>query len=367
VHGWNGVQDQIGLEVWIQCRLGAAKKLHIYRKFRREISTGEAFSEAKDALDSHNYSQQKRVVGAQAFFILANMEWMALSELPDTGENRCLESTGICVRKDGRWMAMPSGGDDTVNPSEHTAEESRLALPFHNWPVLDVQSEELGKRETWEFLLRFVRRNIPALARFTRDEGLAPDGLIQALGWKAHYRTREEWAQWAELDAISEKLFLIYDFPLNTLRLWDRLGDDDRTAWMELWQSRGLKKNLVREIIQYYHDLSAEARKSALERCQEFSENWKARSGNFPGEQLRDILYSMRYPEISDLQNQVFQLQKRLPTHKKMQFLVPDHLEAGFLDVRLRIESGADVEELARELLKTTEEGNLEQLLALIR
>ncbi|HBS05977.1 MAG TPA: hypothetical protein DEA96_13500 [Leptospiraceae bacterium] len=281
------------------------------------------------------------------------MQWALLEHRPQKPDHPVLKSQGILVKLPDQWIAFP--------------EADQEAFPVKNYPVLILETEDLEQAPVWAYLLRFIERNIPALARFTEARDMIPDGLIQALGWKAHYRSRDEWKQWAALSAASEELYMLYEFPLNVLRLWDRVDPSSRGQWMELWLGRGFKKNLVKEIIQYYHDLAPEQQEEALKQALEFSGNWKARSGSFPAEQIRDQLYRHRYPEISGLQEKVFKLQKNLPGHKKLTYLIPDHLEAGYLDLRLRIEADADVEELFELLREATRDGRLREVLNLIQ
>lgn len=285
------------------------------------------------------------------------MEWAVLNQWPIDSIEAPLSSRGILVRTEKQWMAAPSEGQYL----DITSQDSTS-----NFALLQLSESELENDSTWSFLLRFVEWNIPALARFTEDLDIAPDGLIRALGWKAHYRSREEWKEWAALDALSEELFLLYDLPLNILRLWERMKDS-RKPWIQLWQERNFRKNIIKEIIQYYHDLSPELQEHGLKQALEFSANWKARSGNFPAEQIRDQIYQMRYPEISGMQDRVFKLQKKLPSHKNLSFIIPDHLEAGYLDVRLRIESDADVSELIGLLMDAVEDGQVTRILELIQ
>ena len=277
------------------------------------------------------------------------MQWIIDESQPT--QDGILESVGpkVYYAKD-----LPDGLDE---PGRLAWIQSAIlvAAPFSrqpDFPALLTGANDLEQSETWKLILRFCARNIPALARFTMEAEIAPDGLIEALGWKAHYRSLEEWKEWANLDESSEALFMEHDLPLNVLRLWNRLPKSERATWTELFHSRNVRKNLVREIVQYYHDLSPEDRSRALEQCVEFSENWKARSGSFPAEQFRDILFAIRNPEFSELRDSVFELQKRLPSHRKIQYIIPEHLESGFLDVRLRIERPEDLGEII-EALKT--------------
>ena len=295
------------------------------------------------------------------------MQWELLAHNPQKPAHPVLQSSGILVKLQDQWMALPGDPLPETGADRDGTQNDAKELLTRNHPVLMLNLSELSDPALWSFLLRFVDRNIPALARFTESLEIEPDGLIRALGWKAHYRSRDEWKQWASLSEASEQLYLLYDFPLNVLRLWDRIDDASRSQWMDLWKARGFKKNLVKEIIQYYHDLSPQQRQQALQDALEFSANWKARSGIFPAEQIRDQLYRQRYPEISGLQEQVFQLQKALPGHKKLSYIIPDHLEAGHLDIRLRIESEEDLQELFQLVLEANRGGKIQELLKLIQ
>lgn len=277
---------------------------------------------------------------------------MERKELPSNPGKDTLRSEGLAVRA-GQWLALP-----------HISEESPHTSTL---PVLDLSPSDLEQRECWSLILRLVDRNIPLLARLSRSLPFQEDGLIQALGWKVHYRSKEEWEQWARLDALSEELFMRFDFPLSILRLWDRWEERHRRDWFDLWIARGFKKNLIREIILYFHDLHPDVRQEAIEDALIFSHNWKARSGNFPAEQVRDMIYRKRYPEISQLKEQAFRIQKGLPPDRRLDVQVPDHLEAGFLDLRIRIFQVQDLEEVWMQLGTEENRQRIQQLLDIVR
>ncbi|MCB1169542.1 MAG: hypothetical protein KDK25_04375 [Leptospiraceae bacterium] len=287
------------------------------------------------------------------------MQWSLIS--PDSFPSRIdyltLESYGMAVRLADRWLAYP---DDA-------SMGAGAFRPAGEIPVLLLEQDELEQKGTWTFLLRFLRKNLPALARLNQELDFPSDGLLEALGWKAHYRSREEWKQWAELDQLSEELYLSHDFPLNVLRLWNRLESEERLAWAELWNSRNFKKNLIREIILYFHDLAAVGRKECLAEALRFSENWKARSGNFPAETIRDMVYGYRYPEIHSMQEQVFRLQKSLPSDRRFKVLIPEHLEAGSLDIQLKIGSSRDLDDLLSLLQDSSARQRILEILNLVQ
>lgn len=286
------------------------------------------------------------------------MQWSLIS--PDSlpgAQHALLQSYGLAVRLADRWIAVPGP----------TGQQEDAGSSCPEIPTLELMLPDLEEKQTWSFLLRFLKKNLPALARFNLEYNFAPDALLEALGWKAHYRSREEWKQWADLDELSEELYLSHEFPLNVLRLWNRLQTEERTAWYELWEARSFKKNLIREIILYFHDLDSNRRQDCLSEAIQFSENWKARSGSFPAESVRDLVYGYRYPEIHSMQEEVFGLQKSLPSDRRFKVLIPEHLEAGSLDIQLKVGSVDDLDELLAILQDSGARQRIQEILSLVQ
>ena len=254
-------------------------------------------------------------------------------------------------RRQDSWLVKPRMGP---NPQE----EQSAGLPV---ALLDIS--EFRQVSTWQFLLRLCPAPMVDLARYqishAETAGLTPELFLEVLGLKRHYKTRSDWEELGQLEESARELGRTYDFPITILRLWNRLEAAQQEGWREIWTHRNLKKNIIREIIQDYYDLSAEDRKISLEKAREFSSGWKARSGTFPGEDLRQIVRDYRYPMAEARRREVRDFKKKLNYGKGIHLEIPRHLESNRLQVTLEFQSSA---ELKKHLADLAADSNMEML-----
>ena len=242
------------------------------------------------------------------------------------------------------WLVPP--------PETHGGDSPSATAP----PVGVFTPDDLAGEEAWRLLLRLYPGHAADIARYSASRGEIPaDVFLNVLGLRNHYKNLADWRELGEVDESCRELARRYDFPINVLRLWNRLNEANRSAWMELWRKRNVRKNLIREIIRDFYDLDEAGRERALERAEEYSAAWKARSGHFPGEKLRDIVREIRYPRFETLAVQLRDLKKELNLPAGIRLDIPAGLESNRLTLELEFTS---VQELKEKLAYVAGEDN---------
>ncbi|MBI3395960.1 MAG: hypothetical protein HY042_09005, partial [Spirochaetia bacterium] len=151
------------------------------------------------------------------------------------------------------------------------------------------------------------------LARYNRAHPEIPaETLLGVLGMKTHFKNVADWKEMGALDEDVSAFGRDFDFAIDVLRLFQRLTLEERNAWISIWRARGVRRNLIRDIILDYYDLTPALRAQVLVDCAAFAENWAARSGVFPAEELRDMVRSRRFPMVTKAKQELHTLQAAL-------------------------------------------------------
>ncbi len=232
----------------------------------------------------------------------------------------------------------------------------------------EFTKEELQEEKSWQTILQLHPLPRILLARYSRQNPWIPPSLFLRLtGSAVNYRTKNEWQELGELGEGALEIALLYDFPLNILRLWDRFPEAMRQEWLALWERTRMKKNLIREIIQDLHDLEEKKREEALRDALTRLESWTSRTAPFPTEQVRNLVRALRYPRLEEYRRRYDQLRAPFRTRKGIRPEIPDNFESSTMTLKLEFGS---LEELRTQLqqLHTPElQEALEGILALVR
>ncbi|MBW7857091.1 MAG: hypothetical protein H3C43_02035 [Leptonema sp. (in: Bacteria)] len=219
-------------------------------------------------------------------------------------------------------------------------------------PIVIFDESDFDSIELWQLVLSLYKVSMVEAAQWWKKyfAELSPGGLMQAFGLAQHHRSVSDWREMSELGESATELHRNHDLPLNILRLWNRLSTNEQKSWNHIFELRQIKKNLIREIIIDYYDLSVEARKDCLKECTDFAENWQAKSSVFPAQELRDRVHRNRYPQYEALRKELFALRKELSLPKEIQLDLPADLESGYLQLKVELKKSTDVSTIA-ELL----------------
>lgn len=232
-------------------------------------------------------------------------------------------------------------------------------------PAAIINTDEFGQAAVWRLILSLYKVSLVDAARWWRSyhSGRPPVGIMQAFGLAEHHRSLADWKELSELEASAAELNRRYDLPLNTLRLWNRLGDEEQKAWLHIFELRQVKRNLIREIIMDYYDLDAKNRRHCLEECTAFAEGWQARSSVFPSQELRNLVHRRRYPQYSSLRQELFALKKELNAPKNISVELPADLESSYVQLRVELRRPDDVKALSAFLSDEKRQALLEQII----
>lgn len=268
------------------------------------------------------------------------MKWVSVGQLNSLEPNRLLPLRDIV--------------DSSIRPCFIFEYQNKYYLLAGNTnsPVALLSESDFDSTEVWQLILSLYKVSMIEAARWWKQyySKLSPGGLMQAFGLAEHHRSVSDWREMSELGEASIELHRKHDLPLNILRLWNRLSTDEKKILNHIFELRKIKKNLIREIIIDYYDLSVEARKICLQECTDFAQNWQAKSSVFPAQELRDMVHRSRYPQYEVLRKELFALRKELSLPKGIQLELPADLESGYLQLKAELRKPADVSVLA-ELL----------------
>lgn len=283
------------------------------------------------------------------------MQWV--SEFPSTVDRSCELP-----------VLLSSIPDEIDRPSFLFRDEAGLISLLcgrMQLPAAIISADEFGHSAVWRLILSLYKTSLVDAARWWRSHHSkrSPAGLMQAFGLAEHHRSLADWKEMSELEASAAELNRRYDLPLNTLRLWNRLGDDERKGWLHIFELRQVKKNLIREIVMDYYDLDAEGRRLCLEECTAFAEGWQARSSVFPSQELRDLVHRRRYPQYATMRQELFVLKKELNTPKNINVELPADLESGYVQLRVELRRPDDVKALSAFLSDKKRQTLLEQII----
>ncbi|EHQ06934.1 hypothetical protein [Leptonema illini] len=282
------------------------------------------------------------------------MQWVP--EFPSTVDRSC------------ELPVLSSLPDEIARPSFLLRDEAgtlSLLCGKMQLPAAIISADEFGHSAVWRLILSLYKTSIVDAARWWRlhHNERPPVGIMQAFGLAEHHRSLADWKEMSELEASAAELNRRYDLPLNTLRLWNRLGDDEQKGWLHIFELRQVKKNLIREIVMDYYDLDAEGRRLCLEECTVFAENWQARSSVFPSQELRDLVHRRRYPQYAAMRQDLFALKKELNTPKNIAVELPADLESGYVQLRIELRRPDDVKALSAFLSDAKRQALLEQII----
>lgn len=219
-------------------------------------------------------------------------------------------------------------------------------------PIAVLSELDFHSTEVWQLIFSLYKVSMIEAAQWWKKyfAELSPGGIMKAFGLAEHHRSVSDWREMSELGESATELYRKHDLPLNILRLWNRLCTDEQKNWNHIFELRQIKRNLIREIIIDYYDLSVEARKDCLKECTDFAENWQAKASVFPAQELRDRVHRNRYPQYEALRKELFSLRKKLSLPKEIQLDLPADLESGYLQLKVELKKPTDVSTFA-ELL----------------
>lgn len=255
-----------------------------------------------------------------------------------------------------RWVIIEKAerGKETVYenaPCGFLTEDGRcLVLASGPGPACVFSREDVLSPAAWKLLRSFAPVHPVRLsAHIGMHFPEVPDTVLcEILGIKADYRGLADAKDVRLLDALSVSLAELYDLPVHVLRLFSRLPE--RAELAALFEERGVRKNIVREIIQDLYDISPDRRAQVVASMQEFSARWHGQSSVFPAEQLRDIVRQYRYPRSEELRREMRAAVVRMNLPAGIQVQVPADLENGKPVLSIEISSAADMDRLSATL-----------------
>ncbi|MBL8020615.1 MAG: hypothetical protein JNM27_13175 [Leptospirales bacterium] len=233
-------------------------------------------------------------------------------------------------------------------------------------PVCILTEDDLKHAGTWQKLLSTCKIHPVAFARYVNEHfpSIQDEVFCQAIGWKTDFQNLADFREMKTMDSLSVQMAESFELPVNALRLWQRL--EQRTELIEMFRARNLKRNLVREIVQDLYDLEAETRKETIAELLRYSASWVARSGTFPGEDLRDLVRRRRFPQSEVIRNRIREIKKSMALPGHLLLEIPPDLENGMTEIRLQFRKIGDFERLLAVTNSAVFQSRLKEILDLL-
>lgn len=215
-------------------------------------------------------------------------------------------------------------------------------------PLAIVEESDLHSPDFWNGMLAVHPTSMVDLARWWKRHipDVSPTAMMLACGLGNNHRSLADWREMSELDDSAAWLHRTHELPLAVLRLWNRLSEAEKQAWLKIFSLHPIKRNLMREILMDYYDLEPAARASTLRECQAFSEDRRSKPTPFPAQQLRDLVHRQRYARSEPQRNDLFALKRRLQLPRWIDVEIPSDLEGTALRIQADLSSERDVDEL---------------------
>ncbi|MDH5657403.1 MAG: hypothetical protein OEZ34_15935 [Spirochaetia bacterium] len=219
----------------------------------------------------------------------------------------------------------------------------------HAIPAAFVETYELKSNQTWDLILKFSNPSVLELARYSLDNPELPETIFfQVLDLKKTHKTTADWKEMGTLGKNARKLYTYYEFPLNILRLWERMESEYTDRWLNLFQKHNIKKNIIREIILYIYDLCFTDRDLCIQFAEKLSKNWENTRSPFPAEEVRNFIKQKRFPVSEKIQKNLAALKNKLGLKHPVHLHLPADLETESLNFTIQADS-------CEEILKAAE------------
>ena len=229
-----------------------------------------------------------------------------------------------------------------------------LIPPLHNSEsILSclLNKEELNNIESWRLIQKFSNPSLMDLAAYSiENTDIQLNIFFELLGIKRTHKSIAEWKEMGKLGENARKLYNCYEFPVNILRLWERLEKEQLDIWLSIFQKHTIKRNIVREIILYLYDLSPEDRILSLRYAEKYSENWQNTKSPFPSEEIRDFIKSKRFPHSESVQRELSKLRNKLTLSSQIHLQLPADLESEIITINIHIKNYKELFTALKEL-----------------
>lgn len=234
-----------------------------------------------------------------------------------------------------------------------------------------ITKEDLKKKEFWDFINLFYKINIIKLAKwwdlFFKE--IEPTGLFVSKNWSDNYKTRNDWEEWKTFRRESEILYEIYEFPIQIIRLWDRLNEEIQNFWLKILEIFPIKKNLMKEILMDLYDLPLETQLEISKTCYAYIQEQiqgKALTIEIQ-ETIRDQIKKLRYPLYYERKKESYHLKKKLESLiklKNLEISIPEDLESKPIEVKFFIYKEKDLNNLLEKFSEVQIKENFKELIA---
>jgi hypothetical protein len=215
--------------------------------------------------------------------------------------------------------------------------------------AISIEKKDFTTNLFWDFINYFYKLNIIKLAKWWNKNRLFEnlENLFLVFGWSYNYKTKSEWEEWHKFQKNSEILIELYDFPVQTLRLWDRLPETIQSIWLEILNIFRIKKNYLKEIIQDLYDLSTEEQESLSLKALELAKKYQAEKMNlFPQEEIRELIKSVRYKLSYERKKESYKLKKKIEHSlqlKNLDINLPEDLESEPIELKIYLKNKNDL------------------------
>ncbi|HMU83439.1 MAG TPA: hypothetical protein PKX74_08430 [Leptospiraceae bacterium] len=214
-------------------------------------------------------------------------------------------------------------------------------------PACILTVEEVRLPSTWTLIRRIT--SIPATVVARMVQPFLPventnQTLCDILGWKRDYQNLTEAADLLSFDSQTIQLSCMHDLPVPVLRLFARI--QEKTQLLQIFKTRSVRKNLVREIILDLYDLEEGARTRVINELLRSAQS----TDSLAGEDLRDLVRKERHPKSEQIRQQIKEIKKSMNLPSGLQIEVPADLENGQTKITLSFRRQEEFQKLLGEM-----------------
>jgi hypothetical protein len=156
---------------------------------------------------------------------------------------------------------------------------------------------------------------------------------------------------------------------LQTVKRWRAWQEKDQGALWRLVKELHIGENHLRDLIDWLEEISlrdSEMPARILERQEIQRVLARNLSRNDKLKEVKAELRKLRYPQLSQLEEQLKETIKKLDLGRRVQVTFPPFLEGDEIRVEIRARNTVELKESIERLLKRVEEGWTERLFSLL-
>jgi hypothetical protein len=172
--------------------------------------------------------------------------------------------------------------------------------------------------------------------------------IIESTGRKANQKNIGDLKTLSVLDSLSISLLKNYPLHIHPLLLFSRFKDEEKRTFLNLVNSKNIKRNLISEYIENLYDIKN--RLSFLKDLIIFAENLNKKQKQYKWLWVREKIYIKRYPQIYKHENRIEDMIKSLPKIPHFEILIPENLEDNYFSFSIKAKNQGEFQSVIEKI-----------------